>query len=123
MSKIMAHMDVEKKLDRMISKLLNSNKVDIVYNDWGNVTYASLFQNKMAIIALIRAGIPYHLFSLIQDYTPFSETDWAGFLDISTKSLQRYKQADKNFRPIQSEKIIEMEEKNSIGLEVFEDMD
>ena len=75
----------------------------------------------MAIIALIRAGIPYRLFSLIQEYTPFSEAEWAGFLNISTKSLHRYKQEKKHFRPIQSEKIIELAEVTSIGLEVFED--
>ena len=75
----------------------------------------------MAIIALIRAGIPYRLFSLIQDYTPFSEAEWAGFLNISTKLLHRYKQEKKHFRPIQSEKIIELAEVTSIGLEVFED--
>jgi hypothetical protein len=44
----------------------------------------------MLIIVAIRTGIPYSLFDLVQNYTPFSESDWADFLDISTKSLYSY---------------------------------
>jgi putative toxin-antitoxin system antitoxin component (TIGR02293 family) len=57
--------------------------------------------------------------SLIKDVTPFNETDWADFLDISTKSLQRYKQRSKQFKPIQSEKIIELAEVTNVGKNVF----
>ena len=88
------------------------------------LTYSALLEDKMLIIAAIRAGIPYKLFDLIQDYTPFSELDWADFLDISTKSLQRYKsQPDFSFKPIHSEKIIEMAEVTKVGLDVFGDME
>jgi putative toxin-antitoxin system antitoxin component (TIGR02293 family) len=60
------------------------------------------------------------LFHTIQACTPFTETDWANFLDISTKSLQRYKVASNfSFKPIHSEKIIEMAEVTQAGLEVF----
>ena len=44
----------------------------------------------MLIIVAIRTGIPYSLFDLIQNYTPFSESNWADFLDISTKLLHSY---------------------------------
>jgi putative toxin-antitoxin system antitoxin component (TIGR02293 family) len=78
----------------------------------------------MLIIAAIRAGIPYSLFDLIQHNTPFTENDWADFLDISTKSLQRYKTlTGHNFKPIHSEKIIEMAEVTKKGLDVFGHMD
>jgi len=62
-------------------------------------------------------------FALIQNYTPFSENDWSNFLGISTKSLQRYKQSSQNFKPIQSEKIIEMAEVTTVGMDVFADVD
>jgi len=89
-----------------------------------HVTYKDFLSNKMLIIGAIRAGIPYSLFNLIQAYTPFTENDWADFLDISTKSLQRYKiSAEHHFKPIHSEKIIEMAEVTQVGLEVFGDMD
>ena len=75
------------------------------------------------IISLIREGVPYSLFGLIQHYTPFTENDWADFLNISAKSLQRYKQSSKHFKSLQSEKIIEMAEVTNIGLDVFGEMD
>jgi hypothetical protein len=43
--------------------------------------YEKFLGDKMLIIAAIRTGIPYSLFDLIQHYTPFSESDWANFLD------------------------------------------
>ncbi|MFN8330587.1 MAG: antitoxin Xre/MbcA/ParS toxin-binding domain-containing protein [Saprospiraceae bacterium] len=87
------------------------------------ITYEDLLSDKLLIIAAIRAGIPYSLFHLIQAYTPFTEVDWADFLDISTKSLQRYRHSSRhNFKPLHSEKIIEIAEVTKVGLEVFEDM-
>lgn len=91
---------------------------------WQNITLEEFLEDKMMIINAIRAGIPYSFFRLIQLYVPFSENEWAGFLDISTKSLQRYKTAGNfNFKPIHSEKIIEMAEVTRAGLEVFGDVD
>ena len=65
-----------------------------------DLTYNDFLSDKMLIIVAIRAGIPYSFFDLIQHYAPFSENDWAEFLDISTKSLQRYKQSSKHFKSI-----------------------
>ena len=79
--------------------------------------------DKMAIIFLIQKGVPWSLFDTIQNYTPLEETDWTEILDISSKSLQRYKQQEKDFGPLQSEKIIEMAEVTNIGLDVFGDME
>ena len=75
----------------------------------------------MLIIKIIRNGVPYSLFNLIKNVAPFSEGDWAAFLDISPKSLHRYKLASKQFKPLQSEKIIEMAEVTNVGKEVFGD--
>ena len=76
----------------------------------------------MLMIQVIRAGVTYKLFQLIQDLTPFTEDNWADLLGLSSKSLQRYKQTSKSFKPIQSEKIIEMAEVTNIALDVFKDM-
>jgi len=120
----MAVPSIEQRLNRKIVEVLKHAYKKEEYPEAINkITYASMFNNKMLLVHLIRQGIPYSLFHLIQDFTPFSESDWADFLDISTKSLQRYKQVDKNFKPIQSEKIIELTEVTSVGLEVFGDMD
>jgi putative toxin-antitoxin system antitoxin component (TIGR02293 family) len=116
-------MNIEQKLDKEIS-LLFKHASGETQNDAAHqkLTYSGFISDKMLIIDAIRIGIPYSLFDLIQEYTPFSESDWANFLDISTKSLQRYKQSSKQFKPNQSEKIIEMAEVTNVGLDVFGDM-
>lgn len=88
-----------------------------------NLTYSDFFSNRMLMIKVIREGVPYSFFNLIRHYAPFSENDWANFLDISTKSLQRYRLTSKQFKPIQSEKIIELAEVTNVGLDVFENME
>jgi putative toxin-antitoxin system antitoxin component (TIGR02293 family) len=116
--------NIEQKLDKEIASFFNrSRKKDLQLPVNIPVTYSGFLSDKMLIIKAIRDGIPYSLFRLIQHYTPFNENDWAGFLDLSTKSLQRYKQASKSFKPMQSEKIIEMAEVTSVGLDVFGSME
>jgi putative toxin-antitoxin system antitoxin component (TIGR02293 family) len=112
---------IEVKLNKEITALLRKTKTDLHSR---TITYQKFLEDKMLIIVAIRTGIPYSLFDLIQHYTPFSENDWADFLDISTKSLQRYKNAaEHNFRPLHSEKIIEMAEVTKAGLDVFGDIE
>ncbi|HMP91780.1 MAG TPA: DUF2384 domain-containing protein [Phnomibacter sp.] len=84
---------------------------------------ARFFEDKLIVIAVIRQGVSYSLFNSIKEATPFTEENWAEFLDLSTKSLHRYKQTSKTFRPLQSEKIIEMAEVTHVGLDVFGDME
>ncbi|WP_268847755.1 type II RES/Xre toxin-antitoxin system antitoxin [Flavobacterium aestivum] len=85
------------------------------------ITYDEFLKNRMLIIHAIREGIPYELFNLIKEITPFSEENWASFLGISTKSLQRNKiKEDFIFKPLQSEKILELAEVTSLGNAVFD---
>ncbi len=115
---------IKRKLDKEISSLFKSLDIDQKFlSNKANITYSELFSNKMLMILIIREGVPYSLFNLIKLSTPFSESDWAGLLEISAKSLQRYKESSRQFKPIQSEKIIEMAEVTNVGLDVFGDMD
>jgi putative toxin-antitoxin system antitoxin component (TIGR02293 family) len=85
------------------------------------ITYDEFLKNRMLIVHAIREGIPYELFNLIKEITPFNEEDWASFLGISTKSLQRNKiKDDFIFKPLQSEKILELAEVTSLGNSVFD---
>ncbi|OOG76267.1 antitoxin Xre-like helix-turn-helix domain-containing protein [Flavobacterium sp. A45] len=85
------------------------------------ITYDEFLKNRMLIVHAIREGIPYELFNLIKEITPFNEEDWASFLGISTKSLQRNKiKEDFIFKPLQSEKILELAEVTSLGNTVFD---
>jgi putative toxin-antitoxin system antitoxin component (TIGR02293 family) len=115
---------VRRRLDKEISSMVRqsvTNKRSL--NIKGDITYSEFLQNKMLIIHIIRQGVPYTFFNLIRHYSPFSENEWAGFLDISLKSLHRYKLSSKRFKPLQSEKIIEMSEVLHVGLDFFGDMD
>lgn len=108
---------LEGKLDKEITSFLKTSKIQVRNKP---LTYEKFLEDKMLIIGAIRTGIPYSLFYLIQNYTPFSENDWANFLDISTKSLQRYRTSPSHhFKPIHSEKIIELAEVTKMGLDVF----
>lgn len=111
---------LDKEIGAIFQRIKKKKKISLTDS---NISYSDLFQNKLLIIYLIREGIPYSLFNLIQINTPFSEKDWADILDISTKSLLRYKQNDSTFKLTQSEKIMEMAEVTDLGLDVFGDMD
>ena len=116
--------DITTKLDKEITSIVKRSKFDQRFlKDRSNITYSDFFTDKPLMILVIRQGVTYNLFNLIKDTTPFTEENWADFLDISTKSLHRYKQTSKSFKPIQSEKIIEMAEVTNVGIDVFGDMD
>jgi len=85
-----------------------------------NIGFDELLNDKMLIVSAIRTGIPYSLFELIQKYSTFSESEWATFLSISQKSLQRYRKDPNHFfKSIHAEKIIGIAEVIRIGIDVF----
>jgi putative toxin-antitoxin system antitoxin component (TIGR02293 family) len=87
-----------------------------------NITYSDFLKNRMLLVYAIREGISFDFFNLIKETTPFNDDDWASFLGISTKSMQRNKaKGDFVFKPIQSEKIFELAEVTNLGNEVFDD--
>lgn len=118
---------IRKKLDSQISSIFREKKKEkekdtpeivlIVY------TFDTFLADKMAIIFLIEKGVPYSLFQTIRDYAPLGEDDWVEILSLNPKTLQRYKQSEKDFGRLQSEKIIEMAEVTNIGLDVFGNME
>ena len=116
--------NITTRLNKEISNIVRRSNFDKKFTPAvKNITYSDFLSNKMLMIFVIREGVPYSLFNLIQHSTPFTDDDWANFLDISTKSLHRYKQTSKNFKSIQSEKIIEMAEVTHVGLDVFGNME
>lgn len=112
-----AEFNITRRLNREIASIIKHYRIN------KNFTYSDFFSDKLLMIQVIKEGVPYSFFDLIQHYSPFSEKDWADFLAISTKSLQRYKQTSRPFKPIQSEKIIELAEVTNAGLDVFGDME
>jgi putative toxin-antitoxin system antitoxin component (TIGR02293 family) len=84
------------------------------------VTYKSTDDgNVLTIIRMIHEGIAFQSFNLLASGSPFSLSEWSGFLHISDRTMQRYKKENRSFDPVQSEKIVEIALLFHKGNEVF----
>lgn len=84
-------------------------------------SFKDFIDNKLLVINSIRRGLTYNLFNTIMLFSPFSEEEWADYLDISSKSLQRYKKQENfHFKSIHSEKILEIAEVTALGKDIFD---
>ncbi len=122
---IKPYQKIEEKIGQEITACLSESKMEYSKMEASKkISYDDFITNKFLIIKAIREGFTYSIFALIQEYTPFNEQEWAEFLNVSTKSLQRYKQsANHKFKPLHTEKIIEIAEVTKVGLELFEDVE
>lgn len=73
----------------------------------------------LSLIHTSRTGVSYSLFGNILDESPFTPKEWAHYLHISDRTMQRYTKERKDFDPIQSEKILEVALVYKYGVEVF----
>lgn len=88
-----------------------------------NISYQSVDDKDiLKLIDIVRKGLPSDSFysSILVNFS-FSLSDWAGFLHLSERTLQRYRITHKTFEPIQSEKILELTMLFSYGISVFGD--
>lgn len=74
----------------------------------------------LKMIALVREGLSYDFFfkTILESFS-FTLNDWATFLHLSERTLQRYKTEQKDFEPIQSDKILELTMLFRQGISVF----
>lgn len=84
-------------------------------------SFADSVHDRLLMVKIIKKGITYSLFEEIQKLSSLTNKDWADILNISLRSLQRYKDQKQLFKPIQSEKILELGEIFILGNEVFGD--
>ncbi|MFT5337467.1 MAG: putative toxin-antitoxin system antitoxin component (TIGR02293 family) [Luteibaculaceae bacterium] len=83
--------------------------------------FHQIFQDPGLLVACIRSGVSYALFKSIQTWSPYSEEEWAVFLQLSPKTLQRSSASPGfRFKPIHSEKILQLSEVFLQGYAVFE---
>jgi putative toxin-antitoxin system antitoxin component (TIGR02293 family) len=105
-------------------QMYKSNKIKNSVAEEVAVAYERVFDSRLELIQSIKRGISYKLFEYIKHRAPFSDKEWASFLDISEKSLQRYALAKNHtFKPSHAEKILEIAEVCDAGLEIFQDKD
>ena len=120
MLKLVANSDIEldNAVRTFVSKVGKESNLTLVDNE---ITYKDFLSNKMLIVHSIRQGIPYYLYELIKEKTPFKQEDWADFLGVSERTLVRNKaKVDYVFESIPSEKILELAEVTSLGRDVFD---
>jgi putative toxin-antitoxin system antitoxin component (TIGR02293 family) len=105
-------------ISKLLFDLLPSNQKALVSEP--SIAYGSFFSNRLRLIDLSSHGFSYSFFEKIGRYVPFSEANWAGFLGVSQKTLQRSKQDSAYiFKPLHAEKILEIAELSELGLEIF----
>jgi putative toxin-antitoxin system antitoxin component (TIGR02293 family) len=80
-------------------------------------------KNLLAIIDAVRTGISFNDFKNIVSDTPFSLAEWANYLQVSERTIQRNQTQKKPFQPIHSERIVELVMLYQYGVEVFGDKD
>ena len=97
------------------------NEPSLVYGQNIAVSIPNLLNDKFALIAQIKKGFSYITFDKIYDTLPYTLEEWSGLLGISLKSLHRYKSENRTFKPLQSEKIMEIAEVSILCQDVFGD--
>jgi len=84
------------------------------------VGYSSMDdRDSLNIVHSVREGVPYGGFNSIIENTPFSPEEWASYLHVSERTLQRYKKEKRKFDTLQSERIIQVIQLYYFGTEVF----
>lgn len=84
------------------------------------ITYQSMSDgNAYRLIDMVQKGIDYKSFAGIVDKHPFSAAEWCQFLNLSERTLLRYKNDRKTFDSVTSEKILKLTMLFKYGEQVF----
>lgn len=95
--------------------LVAEPSLDVYINEL-NDPYNDIFN----LIKTSRKGIRFSIFEKIASIIPFTIEDWSKYLNLSERTIQRYKKNETStFDPIQSEKIISLKILYDYGVEVF----
>ena len=73
----------------------------------------------MYLVNKVRKGITYAAFMTIATQSTFSITEWAQYLHLSERTMQRYKKEQKPFDDIYAEKIMQISMLYDEGLMTF----
>ncbi len=85
-----------------------------------SVDFVGFLKDKLLVIQSIQRGISQAFFEAIKGRSPFSDQEWADYFNMSLKSLQRYHNDPTHvYKPIHSEKIIQLAEVMEEGRATF----
>jgi putative toxin-antitoxin system antitoxin component (TIGR02293 family) len=65
-------------------------------------------KDALHLVRMVREGLPYPLFARFSAETPFTAAEWAAYLHLSERTIQRYKKEQSTFEPPQTERILEI---------------
>ena len=68
---------------------------------------------------VVREGVSYYRFTKLSEYIQLTLQDWAEYLHLSERTMQRYKKEGKKFDPIHSERIVVIELLYKKGIDIF----
>src|SRR5690606_25773511 len=97
--------DVKQLLEEIQTELFQLLEVrnPTVFQDKSSF-YGNFFSNKLQVVQAIQKGVPLSFFEFLTNHFPFTEIDWANYLNVSTKTLQRNsKESNFHFKSIHSE--------------------
>lgn len=75
----------------------------------------------LSLSTAVKKGVKYAQFEKMAEETPFTSGDWSAVLNLTERTMQRYKSEQKTFDPIYSDKILQIAILYKTGNEVFGD--
>jgi len=82
------------------------------------LTYSA---DALSLIEMVRKGINYSSYLPIFEKSSINIQEWAHILQVSERTIQRHKKENISFKPLQSEKILQIAFLIDKGQEVFGD--
>lgn len=82
----------------------------------------SMETDKFSLIKISRQGVSYEDFIKVVEFSGFTIKEWAGYIQLNERTLQRYKAENKLFEQIYSERILGIARLLQRGVTVFDNM-
>jgi len=83
--------------------------------------YKFIEDDDVNLTNMVREGVSFTYLNKPSDHIHFGMDEWASYLHLSERTIQRYKKEKKTFDPIYSEKIMMIELLYKKGIDVFGD--
>jgi putative toxin-antitoxin system antitoxin component (TIGR02293 family) len=81
--------------------------------------YEFIDDDEVNLANMVREGVSFNYFTRLSDQIQLSMQEWAEYLHLSERTIQRYKKEKKVFDPIYAEKIVVIELLYKKGVNVF----
>ena len=108
-----------KQINREMGQVLKDFQIS--YNPSKTPSFTNFLDDKLSVVNTISGGVSFKFYEELKTLAPFTEEEWASYLGLSTKSLQRHRKEEGfKFKPIHSEKLIEFAEVIYKSYEVLE---